>query len=279
MSLVFRMSRESAHRPQQSPLQALRLAVGLHVSLLAVSLVGSSVVHAAPAASASAPVVDRTISVSGSAEVKVVPDQVVINLTIETLDKDLAKAKKDNDARVQRVLDVAKKTGISDQHMQTAQISVEPVYQQIERSGQYYRGEIIHYVVRRSVVLCLKDLTKFEGMLTNLLTSGATHVDGISFESTQLRKHRDEARAMATKAAKEKAQAIAGQLGEKLGRPRSINENTGWSGGYMSNVAQNVYAQSRSESAGADGDVSGNTFAPGQITISATINVVFDLAE
>ncbi len=177
------------------------------------------------------------------------------------------------------MLDVAKKTGISDQHMQTAQISVEPVYQQIERSGQYYRGEIIHYVVRRSVVLCLKDLTKFEGMLTNLLTSGATHVDGISFESTQLRKHRDEARAMATKAAKEKAQAIAGQLGEKLGRPRSINENTGWSGGYMSNVAQNVYAQSRSESAGADGDVSGNTFAPGQITISATINVVFDLAE
>jgi uncharacterized protein YggE len=47
------------------------------------------------------------ITVAGQAEVKVMPDQVVFNLVVENVDKDLLAAKNLNDARAKSVLALA----------------------------------------------------------------------------------------------------------------------------------------------------------------------------
>ena len=49
------------------------------------------------------------ITVTGQAEVKVAPDEVVFNLEVETLNKELAAAKTINDESVRRVLALARK--------------------------------------------------------------------------------------------------------------------------------------------------------------------------
>ena len=50
------------------------------------------------------------ISVSGSAEVKVVPDEIYLTVGVETRDEDLQKAKKQNDDVVAAALAFLKKT-------------------------------------------------------------------------------------------------------------------------------------------------------------------------
>ena len=55
----------------------------------------------------------RTITVSGEAEVKVVPDEVVLTLAVETHHKDLTEVKRLNDQRMKDVLAAAVAAGVA----------------------------------------------------------------------------------------------------------------------------------------------------------------------
>ena len=63
---------------------------------------------------------------------------------------------------------------------------------------------------------------KFEDLLSDALEAGVTHVQGIEFRTTELRKHRDRARSLALKAAQEKAELLADGAGRKIGKAISI---------------------------------------------------------
>jgi uncharacterized protein YggE len=216
--------------------------------------------------------VERSISVSGDAEVKVAPDQVQIVLAIETADKTVSKAKALNDERVARTLAVLKKQGIAEKDLQTDQVSINPV----NDSGAYGYSKMKEpdgFQVRRSISVLLRDVSKFEGLLTAVLEAGTNHVEGISFQTRELRKHRDTARALALKAAKEKAEAMAKEYGLKVGKARSITESSsGWAGPYLrGGMAQNMV-----QNVGGGGE-SSDAFAAGQISVRATVSVTFDV--
>lgn len=220
----------------------------------------------------------RPITTTGDAEIRVPPDEVILILGVETWDKNIQIAKKQNDDRVKKITALTNDFGIDPKYVQTDQINIEPRY----RSGTYTDADFIGYFVRKSVVITLKDVSKFEDVFTGALAAGATHAHGIQFRTTELRKYRDQARALAIRAAQEKASALAGELGRKIGAPQSIQENsTGWwssysawwggrwSGAMAQNVAQNVGGGSAFSDEG--------TFAPGQISITARVTVTFDL--
>ena len=58
------------------------------------------------------------ISVSGEAEIRVVPDEVILTLGVETWDKNMAIAKGQNDAIVARVFSLAEEHGIAPERLQ-----------------------------------------------------------------------------------------------------------------------------------------------------------------
>jgi uncharacterized protein YggE len=218
----------------------------------------------------------RLITVSGNAEVRVVPDEVILTLGVETWDKDLEMAKAENDRRVERILALAEEHEIESKHVQTDHISIEPRYD----DGYEKRG-FIGYFVRKTIVVTLRDVAKFEDLLTDVLATGATHVHGIQFRTTELRQYKDQARALAIKAAQEKAVAMSEGLGQKVGQPHSIREDqTGWwswYGGWWgarwgSNVAQNVV-----QNVGGSTFATDSSLAPGQIAVSARVTVSFEL--
>ena len=217
------------------------------------------------------------INVSGSAEVKVVPDEVYLRLGVETRDISLDAAKRQNDDRTEKILKQLKKKGVPEKNIQTDFMSVEPEY-----DYNVLRVKSVAYVVRKSVEVKLTELRRFEEVLTEALENGVTHVHGIDFRTSQLRKHRDEARAMAIRAAKEKADALAAELGVRRGKVQSINENTwggwwGWSGGYgWGGRGQGMMQNAVQERAGAS-DVEERTLSVGQISVSATVNVTFGI--
>lgn len=216
------------------------------------------------------------ITVTGEAEVRVVPDEVILTLGVETWDASIVAAKSLNDERVTRIIETAKSNAIPDERIQTDFISIEPRFE-----DGYQRENFIGYFVRKTIVITLRDISAFETLLTAVLEAGATHIHGIEFRTTKLREHRDEARALAIRAAREKAVAMAGELGLEVGEAKNIQEDQGWwwssynswwgsSGSFLTqNVVQNAPAGGSSEA--------GSTFAPGQIAVNARVTITFSL--
>jgi len=106
----------------------------------------------------------RTINVTGSADVMVVPDEVVFSVGVETSDIVLTKAKNDNDAVIKRVLDQAQSLGVEEKYIQTDYISIEPRYQDAYQKDGSPDRELIGYFVRKNIAFTLKDVSKFEGL-------------------------------------------------------------------------------------------------------------------
>ena len=216
------------------------------------------------------------ISVSGEAEVRVIPDQVVLTLGVQTWDEDLDDAKNRNDRIIQKVTALAERYNIPAKHVQTDYINVEPRYE-----DYYEANRLLGYVVRKSIVVTLSDLDQFEGFLTEALESGVNYVHGIEFRTTELRKHRDEARALAVKAAQEKAQAMAQELDLGVGAPVEIHEESAgwyswysrsWWGSHFSGMSQNVI-----QDFGNGMSLEDSGIAPGQISVKARVSMQFNL--
>ena len=245
-----------------------------------------------PMASANA---EPQISVSGSAEIKVVPDEVDLKVAVQTRDKDLETAKANNDKRVAGALAFLKSHGVKDKDIQTDFITIQPVYDNNEgpvdpRTGLPYviKGDSMtpnFYLVQKAIGIKLTNVADFDTILTGLITNGVNVVGGVQFGTSELRKYKDQARTEAIKAAKEKADAMASALGVKVGKPDNITVNDwgGWSqwspngwgfggggGGFGANAFQNG-----SQNAGGGSDENGPTFAVGQISVSASVNVTF----
>jgi uncharacterized protein YggE len=79
---------------------------------------------------------------------------------------------------------------------------------------------------------------------------------------------------LAVKAAREKAVAMAAELGQKIGRPRSIYEG----GATVQTAARNAYTQNAMQSSGGS-DGGGEGFSAGQISVTASVTVHFELAD
>ncbi len=218
----------------------------------------------------------RTISSTGEAVVYVVPDQVVVGLGVETFNQNLDKAKAASDEACAKLVKAVKELKIEDRDIQNDVMNIEIRY------AQSTHLQIEGYVARRTYSITLKDTKQFEKLVDAALKNGANQLMGFEFKTTELRKHRDAARKMAIKAAKEKAGDLARELDCKVARPRTITEGYaggsyggywGWNryaGGNSFNNAQQV----ASAPGGGDGD---QTMMLGQIAVRATVSVTFDL--
>ena len=218
------------------------------------------------------------ISVTGQAEIKVTPNEVILTLGVESRDPDLAKAKADHDRRVKAVIALLKEQGIPDKDVATDYIHIEPSYLRPKNRPSL----LTEYIVRRTVVVTLHEIDRFERLLAEALTAGANHVHNVQFRTTELRQHRDRARALAIKAAKEKAEALASELGQAVGGPTTITEEPEawrgsygrwWGHGYYSPSSSNVMLLADS----GPGPLDASGFAPGQISITARVSVTFEL--
>jgi uncharacterized protein YggE len=221
------------------------------------------------------PLLPRHITVTGDAEVLTQPNRAAITLGVETLDKNLVTAKKDNDAVVHRLFGVAEKYQIPARNIQADYLSVEPRY--VTRSE---RSEFLGYAAHKTLVVTLDDVPALEGLLSDLLQAGINRIHDVSFRTTELRKHRDEARALALRAAQEKARALAAELGQTIGKPLVIREERNdwnvWRGMWGARGA-GMMSQNTLAYAGSGGADPESTAAPGQVSVTARVLVTFEL--
>lgn len=216
------------------------------------------------------------ISVSGDATIYVVPDIIKVNFGIETKDMELAASQTKNRAILRKAVEAFHRLGIDDSDIKTDVLSVEPRYES-SRGENVFLG----YFSRTGFVVTLKDKALLERVVDAGLAAGVNYVHGVEFQTSELRKYRDQAREMAVTAAREKADAMTATLGVRLGPPTSINENGGgnwfYAGGSSWGGAgrQSFAMMAQNSLADAGGSQAAGEIQLGKIAVTASVGVTF----
>ena len=236
-------------------------------AFMRVSAVVALVLLAALPAAADEKSGPRLITVTGEAEINVSPDEVLFDVTVQTINKDLRLAKSQTDERLKKLMELTRKYKIAPQDVQTDYIKLEPRYRGNDESRLF-----LGYSVRKDLVFKLRDVTQAESLLSEVLESGITRINSIRFQTSQLRMYRDQARAQAIKAAQEKAVALTREIGQTIGKAYSIEEDVPQRGYALQNYTANTVSTVDSDAAETEG-----TLSLGLIKINARVTVQFEL--
>ena len=131
------------------------------------------------------------------------------------LDKDIQQAKKLNNDVLKKAVAAIKECGVPEKEIQTDHLSIEPRYDDRYGATQHFLG----YFVQNTFTATLGDTAKVDELVSNVLAAGVTNIHGIDFQTTESKKYREQARELALKAAKEKAEKMAAVLGQSIGPP------------------------------------------------------------
>ncbi len=192
------------------------------------------------AASASLPGCDpaRTVQVSGTAVINVTPDEVLVQLGVQSNGTTTGGVEKANSAAIQTIIAALKGQGVEAKDISTDIYVITPVYENYD--SLYIKG----YRINNSIAITLHDVTRTSATIAAALDAGANQVLNVEFYTSQLRQYRDQARAMAMTAAGEKGQALADAANAQVGCVLSINENSSsYYNGWWYGSSQNLWAQ------------------------------------
>ena len=248
------------------------LVIAVAVVVLASSFFGARPALTAQAPSPSAPV--SSISVSGSAAIRVQPDRVVLMFGVEAFARTPREAQEADSRLSKQLITALRGLGIADKDIATADFTLQPEYDDWSS-----RQTIVGYWARNTIGVTLRDVTQLETVLVVALESGANAVDGIEFSVTNLRELRDQARAQAVQAAMEKATAMAGVANLRLGNVTSIQENAWYSGYYRSSGRQWTNVQNVVQDLSDSGAVTmdDGSIALGQIVVRADVSLTAEM--
>ena len=199
------------------------------------------------------------ISVSGEGKIKAIPDQVFISIAVETKGTNATDVKKQNDSTIEKVLQFITKFKVPKSDVQTKSISLNPQYD--------YEKKKRNYNATQTIEILLKNITQYDGFMEGLVDAGINKINGIEFKTSKLIEYQSEARKLAMKEAKLKAEDYVSVLGQKVGKAITITDNT-----------QNYYPQPMYaiKTMAMDQEVTPReTLAIGEINITATVNVSF----
>lgn len=160
------------------------------------------------------------VTVSGEATVQAQPDTAMVSVGVTTQGRNALAAQQENarssDAIVRAVRDAAG----ANAEVQTSGYSLQPQY-------AYNQGQaptITGYEARNMVNVTLSDLTRVGAVIDAASNAGATNVNSISFTLRHDRPARAQALTEATRAALDKAQAVAQALGGRVLRIVAVQE-------------------------------------------------------
>ena len=199
------------------------------------------------------------VQVVGEGTVTVVPDEVIIRARVEHTGQSADSIKKVNDKVVAEVIKYLKDQGVPAKNIQTDYIRLNKEYD--------YPSKKYFFSANQAISIYLKDLDKYEKIMSGLLNSGLNRIDGIEFKTSKEESLKSEARKKAVLNAKMKAEEYAGALGQDIGKAYQISE-------VESNNYQPVYKVMRMESADSS---EGQTIAPGEMELTVKVNVGFEL--
>ncbi len=200
----------------------------------------------------------RVIKVTGSGQVAAKPDMVQFQIEVVTTGQDVSEAQEQNAVTMNQVIQSIVELTIPRESIQTAAYTISPRYDYIE-GRQVFRG----YEVSNAITVKLTDLTQVGTVIDTAVQNGATHISSIQFTISNEDIYYQQALKVALQNAKLKAKTIAEKMKLSLyPQPIEIVE--------ISNSRPAPYQAAYNMN-----EASSTPIEPGQLTISATVNVKF----
>jgi len=206
------------------------------------------------------------LNISAQAEARRVPDVATLSAGVVTQAADGNTAMRENAVQMDKVMAAIRAAGIAERDIQTSGVNLNPQYRYADNEAPKITG----YQASNTVSLKVRDITKLGKVLDSLAAQGANQINGPSFEIDQPEPVYDEARLAALKKAQARAETYAKSLGLRVRRIVSISE--GSSGGFRPPMP--MMAMARAGKAEMDTAV-----APGETTLSVSLDVVFELGR
>jgi uncharacterized protein YggE len=234
---------------------------------LAAAFTGLLATGPAMTASAQTPSVttDGTLlSVSADASASRVPDIATLSTGVVTQSADANSALRANAEQMNKVMTAVKAAGIAERDIQTSGISIQPQYRYAENQPPTITG----YQASNTVNLKVRDIGKLGKVLDALVASGANQVNGPNFEIDQPESAYDEARRNALKKAQDRADMYAKTLGLRVRRIISISDGADFQPPRPMPMMKMAM-----------GEAMDSPVSPGETSLSATVNVVFELGK
>ena len=204
------------------------------------------------------------LNISAQAHAQQVPDVATLSAGVVTQATDGNTALRHNAELMDKVMTQIRQAGIAERDIRTSGISLNPQYRYAENQAP----SIIGYQAINTVNLKVRDIAKLGKVLDQLAASGANQINGPTFEIDQPEPLYDQARLSALKDAQAHASTYAKALGLNVRRIVSISE--GGRGGMMPAPMMSMRA------AKAELDTA---VAPGESTVSVSLDVVFELGR
>lgn len=204
------------------------------------------------------------IHVNGIGEVRVQPDQVMLTMGIEIREASLEKARKQVDASASAIINYLKKQGVDAKDIQTSYMTVQPVYE----GNSFGKTTPDFYLAQKTMNVLIRKLNRFDELTAGLYNVGVNRIDGVSFQVSDLDKHKAEAQKRAVQQARRKAETLTSQLDTKLGKVYSIQE----SGNYDNPRPYQAKVMMAESSMDASG---GPSIAGGEIVVTSRVDVSF----
>ena len=201
------------------------------------------------------------------------PDLAVFSAGVTSQGKTASEALSANSADMNKVIAALKRAGIADRDIQTSNLSLNPIYQpqrpMPDGTVEPAQPKIIGYQVYNTVNVRQRNLAQFGRVLDTLVAAGANQINGPSFQMDDPDAATDEARIQAMKKARARANLYASAAGLKVVRILAISE----SGGYAPQPPV-LYARTTM----ADGMEKSTPVAAGEVSLTSTVTVLFELA-
>lgn len=226
-------------------------------------VLATAIVLALPAAAETVP---ATIAVTGEGKVDMAPDMAMLSLGVTSQADTAAAALKANSDGLSGALDRLKAAGVEDRDIQTSGLSLHP---NIDYSSSGREPQVRGYTASNMLTVRLRDLSVLGQTLDAVVTEGANTLNGLSFGLQNPDEATDEARRRAVADAAHKAALYAEAAGVTLGRIVTISEQGNYGGPQPMMMAEARFAK----------DAGSVPVASGEISIGATISVVYEIAQ
>lgn len=214
----------------------------------------------------------KQFSVSGEGSVSVRPDVAVFSATVITQSESIEEAQNENSEKSDATIEFLKEQGVEEKDIQTAGYNIYPQYQYFDNPTCYAEScpaprapRIIAYEVRHTLEIKARDLEKVDQLLSGVVASGANEIGSISFTVDNPDAVLGEARQEAIANAKEKAEALADELGVSLKGVASFSETTN---------GVPVYDFARNQSGGGYGG--GGPIQEGEQEVTIVVSVTYN---
>ena len=216
---------------------------------------------------------DRNIlTVSGTSDMKVAPDEAVIQLQVVTNDSTAKGASSQNQVLLNKVMSALKAQGLEDKDIETTNVYLNKLTEwDYKNMVQVDKG----YQQQTSLKVTIKDLKKVGDVLDAAVQAGANSVQDISFELQPATEqaYKKQALAAAASSAKDKAQTLADASGAHLGKITALSENS-------YNVIPYYYGlQQKALSMDSAGSVAAPStpINPQQVSLSVSVSLSYEL--